>query len=73
MSVAGPPIIDLKAERLNRGFGLRQLAREIGVPEQTIRRAEGGGGISPSNAKRLADFFGRQVTDIWPLPRDGVV
>lgn len=63
----GASQIDLRSERLNRGFGIRALSREIDVPEQTIRRAEEGLGISPANAFKIARFFGRQVTEIWPL------
>jgi hypothetical protein len=38
------------------------------VPEQSIRRFEaGGGGLHPANAKRIADRFGVQVTDLLPV------
>lgn len=59
--------VDLRSARLNRGFSIRQLAREIDVPEQTIRRAEDGLGISPANAFKIASFFGYKVTEIWPV------
>lgn len=54
----------LRRERLNRGYSRRALARKIDVPEQTLRRLEAGLGISPSYAKRVADFFDVQVTDL---------
>lgn len=60
-------MIDLRAERLNRGFSVRGLAREIGVPEQSIRRAELGQGVTPANAYKMATFFQLRVTDIWPV------
>jgi ribosome-binding protein aMBF1 (putative translation factor) len=56
---------DLKSARLNAGLSIRGLAREIDVPEQSIRRFEAGdSGLHPSNAKRIADRFGVQVTDL---------
>lgn len=58
---------ELTAERLNRGFSIRSLAKHINVPEQSIRRAERGEGVSPGYAFRIASFFGHQVTDIWPV------
>ncbi len=54
----------LRRERLNRGYSRRALARKIDVPEQTLRRLEAGLGISPNYAKRVADFFDVQVTDL---------
>lgn len=54
-------------ERVNRGFSRRRLARVINVPEQTLRRAERGEGVSLEYAKRIADFYGVLVTDIWPV------
>ena len=55
---------ELQAERLNRGFSRRALAREIDVPEQTLRRVEADLRISPHYAKRIADYFGIRVTDL---------
>lgn len=61
---------DLTTQRLNSGHSIRSLARELEVPEQSIRRLEDGKGIHPANAKKVADFFGIQVTDIMPLDRE---
>lgn len=58
---------EMVRERVNRGFSRRRLAREINVPEQTLRRAERGEGVSLQYAKRIADFYGVLVTDIWPV------
>lgn len=58
--------LDMRTERINRGFSIRALARELGVPEQTIRRAEDGLAPSIANAHKLAHFYGVKVTDIWP-------
>jgi transcriptional regulator with XRE-family HTH domain len=57
--------LDMRKERINRGFSIRALARELGIPEQTIRRAEDGQAPSIANAHKLANFYGVKVTDIW--------
>lgn len=59
--------INLRAERLNRGLSLRQAAKAMDVPEQSIRRAELGEGVTPQNAYKIASFFGYKVTDLWPV------
>lgn len=62
---------DLKTARLNAGLSIRGLAREVDVPEQSIRRFESGdGGLHPANAKRIADHFGIKVTDLMPAVRE---
>lgn len=61
------PTINLKAERLNRGYSLRQAQAATGVPEQSIRRAEAGESITPRYAYKLATHYGYKVTDIWPV------
>lgn len=60
---------DIRLACLNRGLSLRGAAREIGVPEQSMRRLANGQGVTPANAKRIADFFEVQVTDVLPLER----
>lgn len=55
---------DLRVIRLNKGKSIRGLARDLGVPEQSIRRLEGGDGIRVDRAKKLADWHGIQVTDL---------
>jgi transcriptional regulator with XRE-family HTH domain len=61
---------DLRAARLNRGLSARQAALEIGVTQQALRRLEGGTSVHPASAKKVADFFGVQVTDLMPLDPD---
>lgn len=58
---------DLEAARLNRGMSREQLASAIGVTPRVIRYVEEGGRPRPWNAKKIADFFGSSVTDLWPL------
>lgn len=54
----------LRDERMNRGFSRRSLAREIDVPEQSLRRLEKGQGVRLHYAKRIADWYGVQVLDL---------
>jgi ribosome-binding protein aMBF1 (putative translation factor) len=58
---------EMRIARINRGVSIRGLAREIDVPEQSIRRIEAGRLISLPYAKKLADWHGVQVTDILPV------
>ncbi len=57
----------LRAGYVEAGLSRRQFAASIEVPEQTIRRLESGRGISPANAKRIADHFGVRVADVLAL------
>lgn len=60
--------MNLKAERLNRGLGINDAADAIGVPFYVLRDAETQGTQPrPAAAKRIADFYGVKVTDIWPV------
>ena len=60
--------MNLTESRLNAGYSLRGLAAHLDVPEGSIRRLENGEGVTPANAKRVADFFGLKVTDLLPAP-----
>lgn len=57
---------DLVGARLNAGLTQRELSERTGVPYPTIQRLEAGLGARPSNAKKIADFFGVKVTDLMP-------
>lgn len=59
--------MNLTVERVNRGLSLNEAAREIGVARGTLRRAENGEMPKPSQAKKIADFYGVRVTDIWDV------
>jgi predicted transcriptional regulator len=58
---------DLQSARLNAGLSIRGLAEQVGVAEQTVRRLEDGEGAHPAKAKKVADYFGVQVTDLMPV------
>jgi transcriptional regulator with XRE-family HTH domain len=60
--------LNLTEKRVNRGLSLPVASREIGISRGTLQRAEAGEMPSPALAKKIADFYGVQVTDIWPLP-----
>jgi transcriptional regulator with XRE-family HTH domain len=64
--IATSPSFVLRSARLNRGLSIRQAAHAIGVAQQTFRRLEEGEPIHPASAKKVADFFGVQVTDLMP-------
>jgi transcriptional regulator with XRE-family HTH domain len=55
---------ELRARRINRGASIRGLARELDIPEQTIRRLEDGEGARLDRAKRYADWHKIRVTDL---------
>lgn len=57
---------DLETERLNRGYSIRGLARHLGIHDNAIRRLERGDVVHPATAKKIADFFEVQVTDLMP-------
>lgn len=57
---------DLTAARVNRGLSRRVLASKVGVGRETIRRLEHGERVHPATAKKVADFFNVQVTDLMP-------
>lgn len=61
---------DIRVERINRGFNQRDLAAECDVSLTTIQRLEAGGAVFPRNAKKVADYFGVQVTDLMPIERE---
>jgi hypothetical protein len=74
--------INIEAARLNLGLSLKAAGALIGIPDYVLRYAERdgepraagakqlGGRPRPSAAKKIADFYGVLVTDIWPLDDD---
>lgn len=55
---------DLAKARVNRGHTPRSLAAEVGIDARTLHRLERGEAVHPSKAKKVADYFGVQVTDL---------
>lgn len=68
--------MNLKAERLNRGLSRAEFGRHVGLSREGVRQLEKNGRQpQAATAKRVADFLGVQVTDIWPVddPNDAPV
>lgn len=65
--VSGTPTIDLVKARYDAGYSRRGLAKHLGLHPETIMRAETGEPISPASAKKIADFYGKTVSKIWPF------
>lgn len=58
----------LEERRLNAGLSHEELAKEIGVSHPTLRRVEQTGNRPiPKVAKKIADYYGVKVTDLWPV------
>jgi transcriptional regulator with XRE-family HTH domain len=57
----------LTTARLNKGLSLEAAALQIGVARTTLVRAERGERIHPAKAKLIADFFGLEVSDFYPV------
>lgn len=66
--VTRKPNLMLVSLRLNRGLSQRQVAYFTGVSTETIRLVEKGHVPGPRVGFDLAQFFGVQFTDLWPLP-----
>lgn len=58
---------DIQGARLNLGMSRAQLAEAVGVTPAVIKYIEAGGRPIPSNARKVADYFGTTVLDLWPL------
>lgn len=59
--------LNFKSERLNRGLSQRAMAAAVGVPLGVWKRVEAGSTPHPANARKIADYFELEVTDLWPL------
>jgi transcriptional regulator with XRE-family HTH domain len=56
---------DLREARVNAGLSQRQLADELEVSREAIRRIEDGeGSARPATLLKIATRFGVQVTDL---------
>jgi transcriptional regulator with XRE-family HTH domain len=58
---------DVRAARVNAGLSQRALAEECGVSLTVVQRLENGATATPRNAKKVADYFQVQVTDLLPV------
>lgn len=53
--------------RLSRGLTRKAAAEEMGVPYSTLRHVERGGKPHGPTAKKIADFYEKPVTELWPI------
>lgn len=61
--------INFKADRINRGLSQHAFAALLGVSVDVVRNLEETGNRpQPANARKIAEFYGRVVTDMWPEP-----
>jgi DNA-binding XRE family transcriptional regulator len=56
---------DLVAQRTDMGMTTNKAAKAMGLHRNVLQKAEEGGRISPRSAKKIADFYGYRVSDIW--------
>lgn len=60
--------VELVAQRINRGLSVQAFADKFDVSKQTVWSWEKGDyRPRPATAKKIADYFGCKVTDIWPV------
>ena len=59
-----PTRFDLRSARLNAGHTVSSLAKEIEIDQRTLARLEAGVPVHPAKAKKVADYFEVQVTDL---------
>ena len=60
-------MINLEAERRNRGLSQDEMAAKVGVTRRVWGAAENGSQPRGKNARKIARFFGVEVTAIWPV------
>ena len=60
--------INLKAERLNRGWSAAQAAKRMGIGKNVLLNAESGVSVPrPETAFKIAKEYGYTVTEVWPV------
>lgn len=59
---------ELRSLRVNQGLTIRAAAKKMKVPVTTLAEAERGTRKPEvGNAFKIARFYGREVTDFWPV------
>jgi transcriptional regulator with XRE-family HTH domain len=56
--------VDLRAIRMSRGLTLRAAAIEAGVNMHALQRVEHGSTPYPENAKKIAEFYEVEMTEL---------
>lgn len=57
----------IKAARLERGWSLSELAKQVDVTKETVARIERGLSAYPATAKKVADALERPVTELFTI------
>lgn len=57
----------IKAARLERGWSLSELAKQVDVTKETVARIERGLSTYPATAKKVADALGRPVAEPFTI------
>lgn len=57
----------LERERVRRGLNKKELAAGAGVDRSSIVRAEQGLPVSPRTSKKLCDFLGMPLEELFSL------
>lgn len=61
-------LIDIRAERLNKGWTLESAAQKFGISESALSYIERGlRRPTPKIAFEIASTYGYKRTDIWPV------
>ena len=58
----------IKAARLERGWSLSELAKQVNMTKETVARIERGCSAYPATAKKVADALGRPVAELFAIP-----
>lgn len=66
MASENPAPAGLAERRLARGIGVARAARLAGVHPNTLKAAEAGARPRIDAQKRIADFYGSTVLELWP-------
>lgn len=61
----------IKAARLERGWSLSELAKQVNMTKETVARIERGCSAYPATAKKVADALGRPVAELFAIDNDG--
>jgi transcriptional regulator with XRE-family HTH domain len=56
----------LISERLDKGWSIERAAHEIGIAPNTLRRLEAGGVPYPATGFKVAQFYDRRPSELWP-------
>lgn len=58
---------DFRLDRENRGLSQEQMAAQMKVSVDVVRSIESGGIPRPANRFKVAAFYGKTVSEVWPL------